>query len=148
MTVAPGLLDRRLIVYAQEDGGADGFARPVYVRTGEWWGRLDDTADTETVPLSPQNHVEYRTAASATVADYVPVPRFGVIRESGGETLYAIRGVIQLRALRCQRITLEAIQPTDYGLYDLYDDTEVLDGVHLITGPTAFSSAFFAPEFA
>lgn len=148
MTVAPGLLDRRLVFYEQQDGGADGFVRPVYVRTGEWWGRLDATADAEQVPLSPQAHVEGRTSATATVADYVPVPRFGVVREDSLGTLYAIRGIVALRALRCQRVTLEAVSPTEFSQYNLYDDTEVLDGVHLTTEPTAFSPAFFSPEFA
>ena len=136
MTVMPGLLDRRLSLYERQDGGADGFARPVYVLSGEWWGRIDDTADAATIPLSPQAHVEYRTTAAATVADYVPVPLFGVLREKDGSTLYNVRGVVPVRALRCQQITLEAITPTDMGTYVLYDDTEVLDGVHLVTNAT------------
>jgi hypothetical protein len=154
VSVAPGLLDRRLVFYQQEDGGADGFVRPVYVRTGEWWGRIDDTADTEQVPLSPQGHVEGRTTAAATVADYVPVPRFGVVRESDGSVLYAIRGVVALRALRAQRVDLEAVTPTDYGQYHMYDDTEVLDGVHLVTpnggqppAPPPVAINAFAPAF-
>jgi hypothetical protein len=139
MTLAPGLLDRRVIFYAPQDGGADGFARTVYVRTGEWWGRIDQTADAEQVPLSPQGHIEGRVAAAATVADYVPVPRGGVMREATGDTLYHVRGVVALRAMRSQRVTLEAIEPTAYSEYDIYDDVEVLDGLHLLTtnGPEA-----------
>jgi hypothetical protein len=158
MTLAPGLLDRRVVFYAPQDGGADGFVRTVYVRTGEWWGRIDQTADAEQVPLSPQGHIEGRVAAAATVADYVPVPRGGVMREAGGETLYHVRGIVALRALRSQRVTLEAVEPTAYGEYDVYDDVEVLDGVHLlssngqepappvppITLPRAFNAAYSA----
>lgn len=135
MTVAPGLLDRRIVFYAQQDGGADGFVRPVYVRCGEWWGRIDATADAEQVPLSPQAHTEYRTALAVTVADYVPVPLNGIVKELDGNTLYFIRGVVYKRALRCQTITAEAISETAYGEYTLYDDTEVLDGIHLVTDP-------------
>jgi len=128
----PGLLDRRLTFYARHDNGADGFQRPVYVKTGEYWGRLDETADAQEIPLDPQSHVENRTAGTATVADYVAVPVNGIVREGSGVP-YFIRGVITLRQLRCQRITLEAIDPTEYGTYTTFEDVEVLDGLHLLT---------------
>jgi hypothetical protein len=133
VTVAPGLLDRRLTLYERQDGGADGFGRPVYVKTGEWWGRLDDTADSQEIPLAPQSHLESRTAAVATVADYVDVPKFGALREGTGP-LYLIRGVYLQRALRCQRVTLEAIDPTAYATFTIFEDVEVHDGYHLVTG--------------
>jgi hypothetical protein len=133
MTLAPGLLDRRVVFYVPQDGGADGFVRTIYVKTGEWWGRIDQTADVEAVPLAPQAHLEGRVAATATVADYVPVPRGGLMREAGGHALYHVRGIVTLRAMRSQRVTLEAIEPTAFGEYDLYDDVEVLDGAHLVT---------------
>lgn len=135
MTVAPGLLDRRVVFYEPHDGGADGFVRPVYVRTGEWWGRIDATADAEQVPLAPQAHTEHRTTAAVTVADYVPVPQTGLVKELSGDTLYFIRGVVPMRALRCQKLTVEAITATEYGEYTLFEDTEVLDGIHLVTNP-------------
>ena len=127
----PGLLDRRLSFYERQDAGADGFQRPVYVKTGTYWGRIDDTADQQTVPLAPQAHIESRTTAAATVADYVPVPKFGVVRIGEG-TLYYIRGVYQQRAIRCNRIALEAIDPTDLATFDIYEDVEVTDGTHLV----------------
>ena len=131
MSVAPGLLDRRLSFYERQDAGANGFQRPVYVKTGEYWGRIDDTADAQDVPLSPQAHMESRTNAAATVADYVPVSKFGVVRIGEGP-LYYVRGVFQLRALRCQKITLEAVDPTDYAVFEIYENVEVLDGTHLL----------------
>lgn len=127
----PGLLDRRLAFYERQDAGADGFQRPVYVKTGTYWGRIDDTADQQTVPLAPQAHIESRTTAAATVADYVPVPKFGVVRIGEG-ALYYIRGVYQQRAIRCNRIALEAIDPTDLATFDIYEDVEVTDGTHLV----------------
>lgn len=130
--ITPGLLDRRLTFYERQDGGADGFQRPVYVKTGEYWGRIDDTADQQTIPLSPQAHVESRTAAVATVADYVEVSKFGVVRIDAGP-LYYVRGVFVQRALRCQRITLEAIDPTQVATFALYEGLEVQDGTHLVT---------------
>lgn len=131
MSVVPGLLDRRIAIYERTDGGANGFQRPVYVLTGTYWGRIDDTADQQTVPLSPQAHIESRTTAAATVADYVPVPKFGVVRIGTGP-LYFIRGVFQQRALRCQRIALEAIDPTDLATFDVFEEVEVQDGTHLV----------------
>ena len=136
MTVTPGLWGRRLTFYQRQEAGADGFSRPVYVKTGEWWGRLDDTSDAQEIPLDPQTHMESRTDAAAHVADYVPVPKFGVCRDTTTATdgpLYLIRGVYLQRALRQQRITLETIDPTDYGTYTLYEDVEVRDGFHLLT---------------
>ena len=132
MTVAPGLLDRRLTLYERQEGGGGGFGRPVYVKTGEWWGRLDNTADAQEIPLAPQSHLESRTAAVATVADYVEVPKFGALREGDGP-LYMIRGVYLQRALRCQRLTLELVDPTEYVTFEIYEAVEVKDGYHLLT---------------
>lgn len=132
MTVIPSLLDRRISIYERQDAGADGFQRPVYVKTLERWGRIDDTADSQTVPLAPQAHVESRTTAVATLADYVPVPRFGLLRENQGP-LYYVRGAFQQRALRCQKVTLEAIDPEQSATFVVYEDVEVTDGTHLVT---------------
>ena len=132
MTLMPGLLDRRLTFWERTEGGADGFSRPVYVKVGEFWGRLDMTADAEQIPLNPQAHIESQTQATATVADYVNVPKFGIVRDGNGP-LYFTRGVVLLRALRCQRITLEAIDPTEYGTFTLFEDVDVRDGYHLVT---------------
>jgi hypothetical protein len=132
MSLTPGLLDRRVRLYAPADGGADGFARTVYVLTGEWWARLDETADAEQVPLSPQSHVERRIAGVLTVADYVPVPTGGIAREVDSARLFHVRGIILQRPLRAQRVTLEAIDPATHGEYEVYDDVDVLDGTHLI----------------
>ena len=133
MTVVPGLLDRRISIYERQDAGADGFQRPVYVRTIVRWGRIDDIADAQTVPLAPQAHMESRTTAVATLADYVEVPKFGILREDEGP-LYYVRGTFVQRALRCQKVTLEAVDPTQSASFALFDDVEVLDGTHLITG--------------
>jgi hypothetical protein len=132
MTIAPGLLDRRVRLYAPSNEGADGFVRTVYVRVGEWWARLDETADAEQVPLSPQAHLEGRIAGVLTVADYVPVPRGGIAREANGTQLFHVRGIVQQRAIRAQRVTVEAIDPAQWNEYNVYDDLEVLDGTHLI----------------
>jgi len=135
MTVMPGLLDRRLSFYERQDGGADGFQRPVYVKTGDFWGRIDDTADQQTVPMAPQAHMESRTTATATVADYVDVSKFGIVRIGDGP-LYYVRGVFVQRAIRCQKIALEAVDPTQCATFVLYENVEVFDGTHLVTGAT------------
>jgi hypothetical protein len=134
VTVAPGLLDRRLVLYARQDSGADGFQRPTYVLTGEWWGRLDDTSAAQEIPLAPQAHMELRADAVATVMDYVLVPVNGIIRDGSGP-LYFVRGVYMQRALRQQRVTLERIDPTAYASFALFDENAVEDGVHLVTSP-------------
>jgi hypothetical protein len=159
MTVAPGLLDRRVACYAPADGGAEGFARTVYVRTGIWWARIDTTADAENVPLSPQAHIDGRETATMTVMAHVPVPRGGIVREvqdGPRGTLYHVRGIVPLRVLRAQRVTLEAIAPDRWNEYALYDDREALDGWHLLTAngpdipptpplpPRAYSDAYSA----
>lgn len=145
--ITPGLMDQRIRLYRRTDAGADGFARPVYVFTSEYWGRIDDTSDLQSVPLSPQAHVESRTTATATLADYVDVPRFGIIRIGTGEPLYFVRGVHVVRQLRCVRVALEAITPTEFASFTLYENENVLDGVHLLesTGPIpggAFDAGF------
>lgn len=139
MTLTPGLLDQRLTFYARQDNGADGFIRPVYVRTGTYWGRLDETADAQTIPAAPAAHMELRASAVATVMDGVPVPDYGVVRvgtgadvDTGTGPLYYVRGVVRKRIQRCQKITLEAVDPTALGTFDVFEPVEVLDGTHLV----------------
>ena len=142
MYVAPGLLDQRLRCYTRTDAGADGFTRPVYVYAGEFWGRIDATADRAQVPLSPQAHVEQRTDAVAFVAQDVPVDAFGILRVDNLPPLYFVRGIVQIRAVRLQRVSLEAIDPTAYADFTLFEDADVLDGVHLVSPTNAFSTGF------
>jgi hypothetical protein len=148
MYVAPGLLDQRLRLYTREDGGADGFQRPVYVYAGEFWGRIDATADTQTVPLAPQGHVEGRTSAVAFLNEAAPVDGFGLLRVDSDGPLYFVRGIVKVRQLRLLRVDLEAIDPTAYGEFMVYEDADVLDGIHLVNPmngiPTtsAFSDGF------
>jgi hypothetical protein len=56
----------------------------------------------------------------------------GVVRVVGSETMNYIRGVYTVRALRMQEIKLEEIGPEEFETFVLYEDTEVLDGVHLV----------------
>lgn len=130
MYIAPGTVDQRLRFYRRTDAGADGMLRPVYVFTAERWGRVDDTAQRATVPLAPQSHVEHRTDAVATIASDIVVDQNGLVK--WGDTIYFVRGVITIRQLRCQRLTLEAIDPTAYATFELYEGEDVLDGLHLL----------------
>lgn len=143
MTVAPGLLDRRLQVYERRDNGADGFVRPVMVLLGEWWGRIDAIADAQTVPLSPQSHVEARQTARATVADYVPTPATGAIRIDGTGDVYWVRGVVPLRAMRAKRLDLEWIDPTEASTFVGFE-AQPVHGVHFLRLNDGFSTGFSA----
>lgn len=134
MYVAPGLLDRRLRFYARAENGADGFARPVYLFTSERWGRVDRTAARQQVAFSPQAHVEIRGDAVAMVALDVVIDSFGIVKDTLDSALYFIRGVVPNRQLRVQVITLEAIDPTAYATFALFEGEETLDGVHLVEG--------------
>lgn len=142
MYVAPGLLDTRLVFYRKADNGGDGFARPTYVKTGTFWGRIDASAQRQNVGSAPMAHVDARTTLSAMVAEYVEVDPYGLVKQEGDETLYYVRGVITLRQLQGQRIDLEAIDPSSYDTFTTYDAAEVLDGEHLIVPSNAFSTAF------
>lgn len=140
MYVAPGLLDQRLTFYTRSDDGAHGFTRPIYTKTGTYWGRVDATANTFTAAGSPQGHLDSRTTLTATVASYVPVDPFGVV--TVGTALYFVRGVYEVRQMRCQQVTLEAIDPTAYSETVLYDPAPVDDGVHLVRPATGFTLGF------
>lgn len=142
MYVAPGLLDTRLTFYRRDQNGGDGFARSVYVKTGTYWGRLDATAQRQNIGGAPMSHSDIRTTVAATVGDYVEVDTFGLVKQEGDETLYYIRGVVAMRQLQGQRIDLEAIDPSSYNTFTIYDPAEVTDGEHLLLGATAFSTAF------
>lgn len=142
MYIAPGLLDTRLTLYRKEDNGGDGFARTIYVKTGVYWGRLDASFQRQDVGLSPMAHVEARTTCSAMIGADIPVDPYGLVTQEGNETLYYVRGVITLRQLQGQRIDLEAIDPSSYDTFTLYDPAEVTDGEHLLLGAVSFSTAF------
>lgn len=143
MYVAPGLLDTRLAFYRRDQNGGDGFARSVYVKTGVYWGRLDATAQRQNIGGAPMSHSDIRTTYTATVADYVTIDPFGLVKIEGtDETLYYIRGVVAMRALQGQRVDLESIDPSSYNTFTIYDPAEATDGEHLLLGATAFSTAF------
>lgn len=130
MYIAPGTMDQRLRFYRRTETYPDGMVRPVYVLTEERWGRVDDTAQRASVSMSPQAHVEHRTDAVATIATGIVVDPNGLVRV--GARLYFVRGVITLRQLRGQQVTLEAIDPTEYAVFELYEGEDVLDGLHLV----------------
>jgi hypothetical protein len=132
VTVAPSLLDQRLRFYQRQDGGADGFMRPVYVFTGEYWGRIDTISSAQVVATSPQAHMDVVNQTKATVYDYVPVDPMGIVRVGTDGPLNYVRGVYIARALRCKEITLEVIDPTASATFVVYEDTDVQDGVHLV----------------
>lgn len=136
-----GRLDQRLSFWAREDGGADGFVRPVYVYQGTYWGRVDVTGASENIGNEPQSHVSYRSAARGTVADYVAVPLNGIVRIEDDTAVYWVRGVVRLRQLRAQRLDLQVVTPTEVVEFAGFEGLSTLDGVHLLT-TDEFSSAF------
>jgi hypothetical protein len=143
MYVAPGLLDQRLGFYTRSDDGAYGFQRPLYTKVGVYWGRIDATANQFTVAGAPQGHTDSRTTLTATVADYVPVDPFGVVKIEGTSVIYFVRSVVEVRQMRCKQLTLEEVDPTTYGLFTGSDPDSVADGVHLIEpSASAFTTGF------
>lgn len=142
MYIAPGLLDQRLSFYQRQDGGADGFARPVYVKTGTYWGRLDVQSDQQIIGGAPQAHIDSRSNAIATVATYVTVDPYGVVMVEGDSTLYHVRGVYEVRQTQAQQITLEKLQPEEAAAFVGYEPAEVLDGYHYGTAEDGFSTGF------
>lgn len=142
MYLAPGLLDQRLRFYSRSDDGADGFQRPLYTYEATYWGRLDQTTNAFTVAGAPQAHTDSRTTAVATVAEYVPVSKYGVVRLEGGSVIYFIRSVYPVRQMACQQIVLEEVDPTAYAEFVGSDPDAVADGVHLVVGASAFTTGF------
>lgn len=142
MYVAPGLMDRRLTFYRREEHGGDGFVRPVYVKTGTYWGRIDASAQRINVAFAPMAHVDARTNWSATIAEHIDVDPNGIVRESGTDVLYFVRGVITLRQLSGQRVDLESIDPTQYNTFTMYEGAEVDDGYHIVDSGSAFTTGF------
>lgn len=142
MYVAPGLLDQRLTFYERQEGGADGFTRPVYVQTGVYWGRLDVTADQQIIGSAPQTQIENRADAIATVALYVEVDPYGIVRIEGDQSLYHVRGVVQVRQTQAQQITLDRLTPEESAAFVAYEPTEVLDGYHYGVAENGFSTGF------
>jgi hypothetical protein len=142
MYVAPGLLDQRLTFYQRQEAGADGFVRPVYVQTGVYWGRLDIVADQQNVGTAPQAHIDSRFNVVATVASYVAVDPFGIVKVEDDESLYHVRGVYPVRQTRAQQITLEKLLPEESAAFVGYEPAEVLDGYHYGKAIDGFSTGF------
>lgn len=147
MYVAPGLLDQRLTFYERQDAGDDGFIRPVYVQTGVYWGRLDTTSDQQIIGTSPQAHIDSRSLCTATVAMYVEVDPFGVVKVEDDGSLYHVRGVYKVRQTQAQQLSLEKLLPEESAAFIGYEPTEVLDGYHYGKTIDGFSTGF-DPGFA
>lgn len=132
MTVAPGLLDRRLRVYAKTEAGADGFSRPLWVFVFERWGRLDVTSNGLEI-VSTQSNREQNVAAKVTFADGVTVPAEAVIRDTAdsGGLLWLVTGAVRVRQTRTIRVMVVLIADS-VTAYPTMEAAEVLDGVHLI----------------
>jgi hypothetical protein len=142
MYVAPGLLDQRLTFYERQNSGADGFVRPVYVQTGVYWGRVDAMSSAFTVAGSPQAHIDARTTLTATVAEYVAVDPFGIIKVENDAKLYHVRGVYAMRQMSGQQIALEQLTPEESAAFVTYEPAEVLDGYHYGKLINGFSTGF------
>lgn len=142
MYVAPGLLDQRLTFYERQEAGGDGFARPVYVKTGVYWGRLDVQSNQQIVGSSPQTQMDVRANCVATVATDVVVDPYGIVRVENEDALYHIRGVYKVRQTQAQQLNLERITPEQAAVFVAYEPIEVLDGYHYGTAVDGFSSGF------
>ena len=132
MTVAPGLLDRRLRVYAKTEAGADGFSRPLWVFVFERWGRLDVTSNALEI-VSTQSNREQAIGAKVTFADGVTVPAEAVIRDTAdsGGLLWLVTGAVRVRQTRTVSVSVVSIAGSVTS-YPTMESVEVLDGVHLI----------------
>lgn len=132
MTVAPGLLDRRLRVYAKTEAGADGFTRPLWVFLFERWGRLDVTSNALEI-VSTQSNREQNVMGKATFADGVTVPAEAVIRDTtdSGGLLWLVTGTVRARQTRTNSVMVVAITDS-VTAYPTMESAEVLDGLHLI----------------
>lgn len=142
MYIASGLLDQRLTFYERQDSGGDGFARPVYVKTGVYWGRLDIMSNQQMVGTSPQAHIDMRANCVATVGTEVVVDPYGVVRVESEDVLYHVRGVYRARQTQAQQLNLERMTPEQAASFVTYEPTEVLDGFHYGSPEGGFSSGF------
>jgi hypothetical protein len=142
MYLAPGLLDQRISFYTRSDDGADGFQRPLYTKAGTYWGRIDAVSNAFTVAGAPQGHTDSRTTLTATVADYVPVDPFGVVKIEGATVIYFVRSVVEVRQMRCKQLALEEVDPTAWAEFIASDPDAVADGVHLVDAASAFTTGF------
>ena len=142
MYLAPGLLDRRLTFYVREDHGGDGFIRPVYVKSGTYWGRIDASSNQTNIGFQPMSAIDSRSRWSAMIAKGIEVDPNGLVREEKSDTLFFIRGVITLRQLDGQRLELESVDPTAYATFIFYEGAETTDGVHLVDSASAFTTGF------
>lgn len=132
MTVAPGLLDRRLRCYAKTEAGADGFSRPLWVFAFERWGRLDVTSDALEI-VSTQSHREQAVGAKVTFADGVTVPAESIIRDAGdtGGLLWLVTGAVRVRQTRALSVSVVSVADS-HTAYPTMEAVEVIDGVHII----------------
>lgn len=129
-SIAPSTLDQRLRFYAPRDSGDGGFGRPVYDFTIERWGRVDPMTAAEVVAYQAATHTEYRVQTKGSVAIETDVPNAGLVRV--GDTLYWVRGTVDVRVTRRREIALERIEPTAYADFVYVDAPPTTNGLHLI----------------
>lgn len=132
MTV-PGMLDERVRWYRRTGTVINGFPRPALAFDFECWGRVDMDNAAQTVPLSPQAHMEVRGNASCTVDQYITVPQGGVCVANG--QLYWHRGDWVVRAQGVRKVMLERITPEEVTTVSLVEDASTLGGIQLVETP-------------
>jgi hypothetical protein len=128
MSTAIGLRDQRLRLYERREEGSDGFSRPVFYFSGEWWGRID-TVSAMTRELSGAGAFVHGVTMAALFSDEITVPINGVLRD--GEDIYFITSVYKARLLRRIIVGLEALTHEQVQVLQLYD-VDPVNGTHIV----------------
>jgi hypothetical protein len=128
MSTAIGLRDQRLRLYERREEGSDGFSRPVFYFSGEWWGRID-TISAMTREIAGAGAFAQGVTMAALFSDEINVPINGVLRHE--DDIYFVTSVYKARLLRRIVVALEALTREQVQVLKLYD-TEVADGTHIV----------------
>lgn len=140
IATAPGLRDQRVRVYRPVVTNVDGFLSTSYWFVGEYWSRIQIATSRESVAGDPQQHLDFRTEASALFDSYAVVPQNGLVRWR--DEVYFVRGVVLQRAVEAKTASLELISTDRFRSFVLVetptapvaDDFPTIDPVPLTPG--------------
>lgn len=127
--MSAGLRNQRIRLYRRVSAGSDGMIRPVFMFTGEWWGRLEESRASS---WQSMERIQMTSGGAAEFSDEVDVPTNGIAVDTGNGQAWWIRGITNAKTTRRKLVQIDRISDEEFTTMTLYDSQSQMDGTHLV----------------
>jgi uncharacterized protein YjdB len=104
--VTLSLRNKRVRVYAYQDGGANGVVNVIYPFTGEWWASVVETSGRQTTPALQSEHI---VDAVIEFGDEAVVTPNGLLKVVETGERYFVRAIVKRPASRAIQVYGERV---------------------------------------